>query len=134
MAYHPGLDRAGSPFAPAAGAAGPPPESRLPRPLARIGVFFSETVWAEDRPRKGALAFVYRVARIVHLSVRGFVRDDCLFRASALTYITVLSLVPLLAFSFSVAKGFGFYEPLVRDTVNPFLDRTFGPIDAPAIP
>jgi membrane protein len=134
MAYHPGLDRAGSPFAPAAGAAGPPPESRLPRPLARIGAFFSETVWAEDRPRKGALAFVYRVARIVHLSVRGFVRDDCLFRASALTYITVLSLVPLLAFSFSVAKGFGFYEPLVRDTVNPFLDRTFGPIDAPAIP
>ena len=60
--------------------------------------------------------------------MRGFRQDECIFRASALTYITVLSLVPLLAFSFSVAKGFGFYEKLVRETVNPFLDKTFGPL------
>jgi membrane protein len=60
--------------------------------------------------------------------VRGFIHDDCVFRASALTYITVLSLVPLLAFSFSVAQGFGFYEKLVLETINPFLDQTFGPV------
>ena len=91
--------------------------------------FFGETVWDEDRPRSGPRALLYRICRIVYLAVRGFHQDECLFRASALTYITVLSLVPLLAFSFSVAKGFGFYDKLVRDTVNPFLDRTFGPLD-----
>ncbi len=71
---------------------------------------------------------MYRACRVAHLALHGFVEDECLFRASALTYITVLSLVPLLAFSFSVAKGFGFYQQLIQGTVNPFLDRTFGPL------
>jgi membrane protein len=103
-----------------------------PELVERVLQFFGETVWAEDRPRTGPRAFLYRVFRIVYLAVRGFRQDECLFRASALTYITVLSLVPLLAFSFSVAKGFGFYEKLVRETVNPFLDKTFGPLSVEA--
>nr|WP_245168276.1 YhjD/YihY/BrkB family envelope integrity protein [Desulfobaculum xiamenense] len=37
----------------------------------------------------------------------GFVADQCLLRASALAYTTVLSLVPLLAVAFSISKGFG---------------------------
>lgn len=101
---------------------------KQPELVTRVLQFFGETVWAEDRPRTGPRAFLYRVFRIAYLAVRGFRQDECLFRASALTYITVLSLVPLLAFSFSVAKGFGFYEKLVRETVNPFLDKTFGPL------
>jgi membrane protein len=102
---------------------------RRPELVNRVLDFFGETVWSETRPVTGPRALLYRICRILHLSVRGFQQDECLFRASALTYITVLSLVPLLAFTFSVAKGFGFYEKLVRDTVNPFLDRTFGPLD-----
>ncbi|HEV8112391.1 MAG TPA: YhjD/YihY/BrkB family envelope integrity protein [Planctomycetota bacterium] len=104
-----------------------------PEPLERLLGFFTESVWGEDRPRTGPKAHFYRLCRIVHLAGRGFIQDECVFRASALTYITVLSLVPLLAFSFSVAKGFGFYQQLVQDTVNPFLDRTFGTL-APALP
>ncbi len=103
---------------------------RPPELLQRFFAFFDETVWGDDRPRGGPRALLYRLCRIGDLAVRGFQQDECLFRASALTYITVLSLVPLLAFSFSIAKGFGFYEKLVRDTVNPFLDRTFGTLDA----
>src|SRR6185503_13662216 len=56
--------------------------------------------------------------------------DQCTLRARALTYITVLSLVPLLAFSFSVTNGFGLHEKLIETSVNPFLDRTFGPLTA----
>ena len=37
----------------------------------------------------------------------------------ALTYITVLSLVPLLAFSFALAKGLGLYGKLVHETIQP---------------
>src|SRR5262245_59022974 len=81
---------------------------RRPEPIERVLAFFSETVWSEKRPREGLRAALYRLCRIVYLALRGFVHDECVFRASALTYITVLSLVPLLAFSFSVAKGFGF--------------------------
>jgi membrane protein len=39
--------------------------------------------------------------------VRGFVNDGCILRASALTFTTLLSLVPLLALMFSVLKGLG---------------------------
>ncbi len=47
----------------------------------------------------------YRVARIGYLAVRGFRDHRCSTHASGLTYVTVLSIVPLLAMAFSVAKG-----------------------------
>jgi membrane protein len=37
----------------------------------------------------------------------GFLTDHCIIRASALTFITILSIVPLLAVAFSISKGFG---------------------------
>lgn len=97
-------------------------------PFARVRRFFAEDVWRRDRVASGNLFF--KTARVSYLAARGFFADHCFFRASALTYITVLSLVPLLAFSFSVAKGFGFYHDLLNGTINPFLDRTFGPLGA----
>ena len=39
---------------------------------------------------------------------QGVRNDQCLLRASALTYATALSIVPLLAVAFSISKGFGF--------------------------
>jgi len=143
MASPSSLERARSPYSersrgPRNGE--PPREKSRLRLFGPVSDFFSETVWSETRPRGGPLGFFYRVCRILHLCVRGFIHDDCVFRASALTYITVLSLVPLLAFSFSVAQGLGFYDKLVAETINPFLDNTFGPVapggapvqDAPA--
>jgi membrane protein len=94
--------------------------------IARAWRFFSREVWQSDLARLTRLnRYGYRTARVMYLAGRGFVQDNCLFRASALTYITVLSLVPLLAFSFSVAKGFGFYQRLIDDSIQPFIDRTF---------
>jgi membrane protein len=45
--------------------------------------------------------------RIIVLSVRGFDEDKCKFRASALTFYSLLSVVPVIAMMFGVAKGFG---------------------------
>ncbi len=39
---------------------------------------------------------------------RSFLSDQCLLRASALTYTTALSIVPFLAVAFSISKGLGF--------------------------
>lgn len=45
-----------------------------------------------------------------------FKHDQCLLRASALTYSTALSIVPLLAVAFSISKGFGFQNtPYIRE-------------------
>jgi membrane protein len=106
-------------------------EGHAPNWLVRLGervdAWFHTQVFAHDLER---LPFGRRLRhhwlRVVYLSARGFVEDACVFRASALTYITVLSLVPLLAFSFALAKGLGFYRDLVERTIRPFLEHTFG--------
>jgi membrane protein len=41
------------------------------------------------------------------LITRSFMQNDCLLRAAALAYTTILSLVPFLALAFALLKGFG---------------------------
>ena len=48
-----------------------------------------------------------RTLRILVLSFREFSSDQCGLRASALTFFSLLSIVPVLAMSFGLAKGFG---------------------------
>ena len=59
---------------------------------------------------------VARYLQVILLAARNFLGDQCMLRASALTFTTILSLVPFLALTFSVLKGFGVQhrvEPLV---------------------
>jgi membrane protein len=52
-------------------------------------------------------SFFINQLRIFVLSIRGFHENRCQFRASALTYFTLLSVVPVIAMMFGIAKGFG---------------------------
>jgi len=52
-------------------------------------------------------SFLIKQLRIVLLALRGFGDDKCLLRASALTFYSLLSIVPVLAMAFGIAKGFG---------------------------
>lgn len=100
--------------------------------LLRCGEAIAREAWRPSRlAARGPVGAGWRLVRIAWLAGRGVLRDQCLLRASALTYITVLSLVPLLALAFAVAKGFGFYAHLVHDVIEPFLDRTFGALPVP---
>lgn len=56
--------------------------------------------------------FWVRVLRVLLLAVRGFREDACILRASSLTFYTLLSIVPVLAMAFGIAKGFGFHDML----------------------
>jgi membrane protein len=47
-----------------------------------------------------------KILRILVLSLREFGHDKCSLRASALTYYSLLSIVPLFALAFGIAKGF----------------------------
>jgi membrane protein len=44
---------------------------------------------------------------VVYDAGRGFIEDDCYAKASALTFYSLLSIVPVLAVLFGLAKGFG---------------------------
>lgn len=81
--------------------------------------FLTRRLWninPEDLGVAGRL--VLKLVQICSLVVRDFYKDQCLLRASALTYTTLLSIVPLLALMFAVLKGFGvqnILEPLVLE-------------------
>lgn len=81
----------------------------------------------DGAPPKNPLA---RWIRVVDLAVRGLGHNDATTHAAAMTYTTVLSLVPLLAFMFTMAKAFGGYDTLVNDQLLPMLDE-YLPAEAP---
>jgi membrane protein len=54
----------------------------------------------------------------VVLAVRGFDEDKCAFRASALTFYSLLSVVPVIAMMFGVAKGFGLEKRVETEIVK----------------
>ena len=51
---------------------------------------------------------IYACIKIVLLSIRQFTADRIPVRASALTYSTLLSIIPILALLFAIARGLGF--------------------------
>ena len=61
-------------------------------------------------------SFFLKQLRIILLAGRGFAEDKCKFRASALTFFTLLSIVPVIAMMFGIAKGFGLEEK-VREQI-----------------
>ncbi|MEI7851704.1 MAG: YihY/virulence factor BrkB family protein [Kiritimatiellales bacterium] len=57
-----------------------------------------------SKARRCGLKFL----RVCALVVKGFKEDKCPIHASALTFTTVMALVPFLVILFAIAKGFGF--------------------------
>lgn len=57
------------------------------------------------------------------LAIKGFNEDNCLLKASALTYYTLFSIVPVIALAFAIAKGFGYQEDLKRQILEKFSDQ-----------
>lgn len=57
-------------------------------------------------------AYAVRTARVCHTLLREFVDGELNQRAASLVFTTLLSLVPLLAVSFSVLKAFGVHNDL----------------------
>lgn len=60
-------------------------------------------VWDDTKP-----AWSVKALKIINLSVRSFLDRDLQMRSCALTYNTVLAVVPALAMLFAIARGFGF--------------------------
>ena len=50
--------------------------------------------------------FIFKQLRIIVLAARGFYNDKVQLRASALTFYSLLSIVPIAAIVFAIAKGF----------------------------
>jgi membrane protein len=73
----------------------------------RIRDFLSKQLWQIEPEERSRLSAI-RLLQFAIMLVEGFVRDRLLLRASALSYFTVISLVPLLAVVVAIASAVGF--------------------------
>ncbi len=83
--------------------------------------FVAGDIW---RARVQEMPFLKRLwmrsLRILLLALRGFREDACMLRASSLTFYTLLSIVPVAALAFGIAKGFGFQDMLEKQLYQNF--------------
>jgi membrane protein len=84
---------------------------------------FERFLWADDAEVKSRLQRFARLpARFAYALARDLGEGQLTLRSMSLVYTTLLSVVPLLAFSFSVLKGFGVHrqvEPLLYEFLHP---------------
>ncbi len=75
--------------------------------------FIKEDIWRIRRTKLSpGKSFFLNLLRVLLLSIRGFDEDKCQLRASALTFYSLVSIVPVAAMAFGIAKGFGFEKIL----------------------
>lgn len=81
--------------------------------------YITEDIWQipmGELPKRKS--FIIREIRILVLAFKGFREDKVHLRASALTFNTLLSIIPIAAIAFGIAQSFGFRERLELEIKN----------------
>lgn len=116
------------------------PSFNIERTSNEVKRHFSETIWMRNAMDAPFHVRLWRgFWRLHYLIGYGFLKDQCIIRAAALTFTTILSIVPFLAVAFSISKGFGLQNsdtmrtwilqvtagrPEVADKIIEYIDRT----------
>ena len=91
--------------------------------LANLREFYLDKVWRVDTQTLSTFRRnMVSVVRLLHNMAMEIAEGHLTLRAMSLVYTTLLSLVPLLAVSFSLLKAFGVHnqvEPLLRSFLEP---------------
>jgi membrane protein len=83
-----------------------------------------ELVWSDKFEKLGLLGkMLATVLRYLYGVLRDIFSGELNLRAMSLVYTTLLSVIPLLAFSFAILKGFG-----VFDQLEPYLNNVLEPL------
>jgi membrane protein len=85
--------------------------------------FYTNDIWKLSPDKELKLSFINRVIRLLIVGWRRFTTKGCAQKASALTYYTLLSIVPIVAMIFGIAKGFGFDKLLEKILLEKFSDK-----------
>ncbi len=77
--------------------------------IAALWKFLTYDIWriTEDEVTRTTFS-LYNVIKTIYICVQRFAKDRIANKASALTYSTLLAIVPILAIVFAIARGFGF--------------------------
>jgi len=77
--------------------------------------------------------FLIKQLRILFIAGRSSLRDNVELRASALTFYTLLSIIPVIAIAFAIAKGFGLDQNLESMITNSRDFQTYDEILTPLL-
>ncbi len=89
--------------------------------VSRIIDFVTRDIWRiRLKNYSPAQSFLIKQLRVIILAIRGYAEDKCKFRASALTFFSILSVVPVVAMFFGIAKGFGQLEKVKAQILERF--------------
>jgi membrane protein len=95
-------------------AASPGPGTKLASLIARV----EKELWVLDPEEPWLLRRSRSVAQLLVLTISGFQSDRLLLRASALTYVTALSIIPMLGVVFAILGMFGGSKTLVDFAID----------------
>jgi len=88
----------------------------LPLFVRKTWAFLTRDLWRiRARRLSRGRGFLVRLLRVVVIAARGFKDDKCQLRASALTFYSLLSVVPVVAMAFGIATGFGLDKNLEKE-------------------
>jgi len=92
--------------------------------IANLQTLLDRIVWGNQLTKAGPIGVVVVVVlRYLYAMLRDFFSGQLTMRAMSLVYTTLLSIVPLLAFSFAILKGFGVFNQL-----EPYLNTLLAPL------
>ena len=96
-------------------------EQTIPALIARGRNFIETDLWRiRLKNLEGSRRLIVKSLRILLIAGKEFISDKCALRASALTFYSLLSIVPVIAMAFAVAKGFGFQHMLEKELLGQF--------------
>ena len=90
--------------------------------MKKIFTYFTDTVFRRDLRewRNPVVRWFVQQYRLLFYTARGLQAHGTLVRSAALTFYTLMSLVPIIAVVFAVVKGFGLADGLVENLYGLF--------------
>jgi len=92
-----------------------------------LRIKLDDFIWGDTLEQRGSIGrLLAHVQRYLYGLIRDMFSGQITLRAMSLVYTTLLSIVPLIAFSFSVLQGFGVHnqlEPLLYELLKPLGDQ-----------
>lgn len=88
----------------------------------KIFTFLTDTVFRRDASnyRTPFLRWLVKQYKLLFYTVRGLLDHGTVVRSAALTFYTLMSVVPILALVFAIVKGFGLAEGLIQNIYAAF--------------
>ena len=84
--------------------------------------YFTDTIFRRDVTewRNPVVRWLVQQYRLLFYTARGLLEHGTIVRSAALTFYTLMSLVPILAVVFAVVKGFGLADGLIENLYGLF--------------